>query len=102
LGFRAVDIDPQGESPGDFFLYPQKWYNKAGTRVIGRALARCEIGLPRSRTTCEVTARLKGRGKLRFGGTSFGDHDRVNTVIGGTGDFLGVGGVVHVYATRGV
>jgi len=97
---KGVDVGPKGDSSGDYFLFAQKWYNADGTRVIGRALARCEIGLPTSRRTCEVTGRIGGRGKIRFGGTSFGADDRTNVVTGGTGDFLGVGGVVHLHPTR--
>ncbi len=98
--FKGVDVGRQGDSPGDYFLFAQKWYNAAGTRVIGRALARCEIGLPATRRTCEVTGRIDGRGKIRFAGTSFRASDRVNVVTGGTGDFLGVGGVMHLHPTR--
>lgn len=100
VGFKAVDLGREGDSPGDFFLFSQEWYNEAGTRLIGKALARCEIGLPAKRRTCDVTGRLKGRGKIRFGGTVFGDQDTVSVVTGGTGDFRGVDGVVHVRATR--
>ena len=102
VGFKAVDLGPKGDSPGDFFLFSQKWRNEAGTRVIGRALARCEIGLPPSRRTCEVTGNLDGRGKIRMGGTFFGEQDLTGVITGGTGDFLGVGGEVQLDAKNGL
>ena len=95
----GVDVGPEGESPGDFFVFEEKVFNRNRSERIGRDAVRCEAGL---RTfTCEATIWIAGRGKIRVAGTLFRRNDNTVPVTGGTNDFKGVGGAVTVYDLRG-
>lgn len=81
---RYIDVGPQGESPGDYFVFEGRLLQKG--EQVGRDSGRCLAGV---RTfTCEATASLDGRGKIVVGGTLFTDQrDFRLAVTGGTGAY---------------
>lgn len=95
----GVDVGRRGESPGDFFMFEERLYDRSGSRVVGRDSVRCEV---RIRTfSCEGTILVNGRGKIHVAGALFGPRDNVVPVTGGTGHFSGVGGELSVFDLRG-
>jgi len=86
-----VDLPPTGSSPGDFVLSEQSLFADAAlTRPAGSAAVRFEFSLSTVSTT--VTARTGG-GKIVVAGSQFSEQDATLAVTGGTGRYLGAGGL---------
>jgi hypothetical protein len=98
---READVDlppenaPDEFSPGDFFLFEDRLFNSSGTRPVGRDSGRCEGSI--QTFTCEATAQIVGKGKIRVAGSLFSESDAVFPVTGGTGAYEGVGGQISVF-----
>ncbi len=91
----GVDVPPKGYSPGDFFLFEGRLFDRTGSRLVGRDSVRCEAGI--RAFTCEATGVIYGKGKIRVAGTFFTERDNVLPVTGGTGAYQGVGGELTVF-----
>ena len=90
----GVDLEPRGDSPGDFFHFEELLFRPGTNRVIGRDAVRCELGI---RTfQCNATIRINGKGKIVIDGALMSESDNVIPVTGGTGRFAGVGGTLRV------
>ena len=86
---RFVDVGRSGESPGDYLLFENRLLNRSGEQV-GRDSVLCLLGI---RTfSCEATAIIPDRGKLRVGGVFFGNNDNKIPILGGTREFKEAGG----------
>ncbi len=95
-GAADVDVAPTGPSPGDFFLFEEQLYSdKARTDPAGQDSVRGELSL--STLTYEATFKVDG-GKIRISGTQFSDLDPTFAITGGTGRYLGAGGLFIPFA----
>jgi hypothetical protein len=94
-----VDVPPENFSPGDFFLFEDRLFDSSGTRAVGRDSGRCELGI--QTFSCEATAQVTGKGKIRVAGSLFSENDAVLPVTGGTGAYEGVGGQVSIFEQAG-
>lgn len=89
-----VDNGEAGESTGDSIFFEESIWNQARTQRVGRDAVECVIGI---RTfNCTGTMVLRDRGKIQVSGALFSDRDSTIPVTGGTGEFIGVGGVLVV------
>lgn len=95
----GVDLDPAGESPGDFFHFEEIAYKPGTDRIVGRDAVRCELGIRSFH--CTGTLRIKGEGKIVIDGALFGERDTKLAITGGTGRFAGVGGTLSVSESDG-
>ncbi len=91
------DVDPPGFSPGDVYLSGVKVFNEKRSQVVGTDAEHFEVGF--DTYSCQITIKLPGRGKIRADGAFF--EDNVIPVTGGTGEFAGVGGELHVFLLKG-
>lgn len=78
---QFVDVDPRGDSPGDYVALTHHLFTEAGKR-IGRDQARCML-MFRDELYCEANLIIAGRGELIFEGFA----DDLVPVVGGTGEF---------------
>lgn len=92
----SLDVDPAGWSPGDVFIFKADVYDRTRHQIIGTDAEHCEVGFDTYR--CDITVQLTGRGKMEADGWFFGDN--VLPVTGGTDDFEGAGGSLHVYRVK--
>ncbi|MGI8692285.1 MAG: hypothetical protein ACR2JK_05210 [Geodermatophilaceae bacterium] len=89
----TVDVAATGISPGDFFLFEEQLYtDKARTEPAGQDSVRGELFL-----TYEATFKLDG-GNIRISGTQFSNLDPTFAITGGTGQYLGAGGLFIPFA----
>lgn len=95
----GVDLDPAGDSPGDFFHFEEIAFQPGTNRVVGRDAVRCELGI-RS-FSCTGTIRINGKGKIVIDGALFGFRGLTFAITGGTGRYAGVGGTLHVMEGAG-
>jgi len=89
-----VDLPPEGESPGDFFLFEELLYNVQGERV-GADSVRGDLSL--TTITFEATFSIYGKGKIRIAGSLFNRDDSPFPVTGGTDAYQDVGGQLTVF-----
>lgn len=87
----VVDLPPTGVSPDDFVLFEEELYtDKARTKPAGSDSVRIELSL--SSQNGEATFKVPG-GKIRVDGTQFSALDPTYPITGGTGQYLGAGGL---------
>ncbi|MEJ7743257.1 MAG: hypothetical protein WKF73_12310 [Nocardioidaceae bacterium] len=87
-----------GDSPGDFFLIDLRLYDESGETVVGRGASRCESAI--TTQTCHATLRLYERGQIVVDGVFYPNNTTVAlSVLGGTGEFKGAGGVARSFET---
>jgi hypothetical protein len=94
---NPLDADPPGFSPGDVYLFRARLFDEQRTRVVGSDAEHCEVGF--DTYSCQITVKLFGRGKIQADGAFF--EDNVIAVTGGTGEFVGTGGELHVFLLKG-
>lgn len=95
----GVDLDPAGDSPGDFFFFEERVFDSTGRNVVGKDSVRCEAGI---RTfSCEATLLVTGKGKILVEGALFSETDNVLPVTGGSGVYQGVGGQLSFFNLAG-
>ncbi len=98
-GAAAVDVSPTGISPGDFVLFEEQLYtDQARTQPAGFDSVRFEISL--STLNTEATFKVPG-GKIRVVGTQFSALDTTFPITGGTGQYLGAGGLFIPFELAG-
>jgi len=95
---QGVDVGRRGESPGDYFVFEGTAETRGGKR-IGGVSVRCMLIVRTFR--CDGTIRLHHHGKLEIAGSFFGPRDNRVSVTGGTGRFIGVGGVMRLFDEGG-
>jgi hypothetical protein len=96
----GVDLDPAGDSPGDFFHFEEIAYEPGTDRIVGRDAVRCELGIRAFH--CTGTLRINGKGKIVIDGALLGEQDDKLAITGGTGRFAGVGGTLTVIESEEV
>jgi hypothetical protein len=87
--FAIVDVDPEGESPGDQILFSNDLFDRAGKR-IGYNQVRCEI-MFRDEYLCDAGYVLDRRGQIVIHGAGL----RTFAVTGGTGEFARAHGEMY-------
>jgi len=100
--FKNIDVPPRGESLGDSFVFNDALYAKK--RLVGQLNGTCTLTRldPKANEgvqQCLVTASLPDgdittQGVIRFSGEE--PSGFTTAVTGGTGDYAGAGGEVHV------
>jgi hypothetical protein len=104
---RGVDVEGNGEGPGDYFIFREDVYNEDGIRV-GRDNGQCTINFPanerRFSQNCAVAITFNGAGGIH-GGQIMVEGNLVFTattttitlpITGGSGHYQNVRGEVHV------
>jgi hypothetical protein len=94
----AVDVNGDGFSPGDYFLFEERLRYQGGSEIVGHDSVRCTMGA--NTFICDASAVLFGRGKIAVYSALFGEKDNSLVVTGGTGDFTGVGGELQTVNLR--
>jgi hypothetical protein len=90
-----IDVGEEGDSPGDYFVLNLRLFDEKGEAVIGRGSVQCTLGV--NSQTCRATIRIYHRGQIIVDGTMYPSGTvQALAVVGGTGEFKGVGGVVRV------
>ena len=91
--FTFVDVAPKGDSPGDYDVFKDPVLTSGGLR-IGTIDAQCIAAYS---DQCSGSIRIPGRGQITFAGiTPLGVDPDHYAVTGGTGQFVGVGGVLEI------
>jgi len=90
----VVDVGPGGDSVGDYVVFRDKLRNPNTNAVVGTIDAQCMSGFA---DMCRGVVRLNRRGQITFDGeTESGvDPDRYS-IVGGSGEFVDVGGQMQV------
>lgn len=88
---RGIDVGPQGDSPGDYFVLQERLTQ--GDAHVGQVDAECML-LFRT-VKCEGTFTLDGRGTLEIAGVVPFRGGKF-AVTGGTGDFRNVRGQMRI------
>ena len=92
---KIIDIRPRGgdPTPGDMYMAEGRLFNPSHSERIGSQATRCIFGI--TTFNCERVFSLTGRGKIHLTVTAGREHLKFEpglAVIGGTGNFVGVGG----------
>lgn len=87
-----VDLGAPGDSPGDMFVFDQPLLNEA-RQPIGSNSGYCIRTLPGQFSECQWTLTLAD-GTITVAGREAETGTSLIPIIGGTGDYLGVGGVL--------
>lgn len=87
-----VDLGTQGDSPGDMFVFDQPLLNEAGQN-IGSNSGFCVRTLPGQFSQCQWTLTMSD-GTITVAGREAESGPSDIPVIGGTGAYLGVSGVL--------
>ena len=92
VGF--VDNQPGGDSIGDYVVFRDKLFEPNTNKQVGTIDVTCMSGFG---DMCRGVVRLNNRGQITFDGmTELGvDPDRYN-IVGGSGKFADVGGVLRI------
>ena len=91
--FTFVDVAPKGDSPGDYGVFKDVVATTGGVKV-GTIDAQCIASYS---DQCWGSIRLPGRGQITFAGINpVGVDPDHFAVTGGTGEFVGVGGVLLI------
>jgi hypothetical protein len=90
----VVDNQPGGDSVGDYVVFRDKLFEPGTTRQVGTIDVQCLRGFA---DMCRGVVRLNGKGQITFDGmTELGvDPDRYS-IVGGSGNFADVGGVLRI------
>jgi hypothetical protein len=92
--FTPVDVRPKGDSPGDYGVFRDKVADPNSGEVVGTIDVMCVAAYA---DQCSGSIRLPGRGQISFLGiTPLNRDPDYFPVVGGTNEFLGVGGVLRV------
>ena len=95
---QQVDIDGQGFGTGDFLMVNLRLDNEAGTRHLGRAAVRCDIGI--NTQNCHGTFLIFKKGQINVDGVFWLDREKVAaSITGGVDRYRGAGGFVRVFST---
>jgi hypothetical protein len=106
---RGIDVEGDGEGPGDYVVFREALYNKDGVHV-GRDNGQCTINFPANQTrfsqNCAVAVTFNGTGGIRKGqimvegNLVFSETTTTLAVpiTGGSGHYQNVRGEVHVGA----
>ena len=89
-----VDVGKRGFSIGDEFTINSVFWNTARTERVGSNHGYC-VFLGHNRAHCAGTARLAG-GTIEYAGNTANTPRFRIAVTGGTGDFAGAEGQVHI------
>jgi hypothetical protein len=104
---RNVDVEGDGQGPGDYFVFKDKVYNKNGDKV-GRDNGQCTINFPANETrfsiNCAVAFTFTGAGGVRRGKIMVEGNLRFTEttttirlpITGGSRHYENVRGEVHV------
>ena len=100
---KEIDVNGRGFTPGDYSLFKEKLYNRAGKHV-GYDNVVCTAHFPlterRAAFFCEAVITLFDRGRITVEGLlTFSRNQQGTTplaITGGTGHFQNVRGEVHV------
>lgn len=87
-----VDLGAPGDSPGDMFVFDQPLLNEA-RQPIGSNSGYCIRTLPGQFSECQWTLTMAD-GTITVAGREAETGTSLIPIIGGTGDYLGVGGVL--------
>lgn len=87
-----VDLGPTGDSPGDMFVFDQPLLNAAGQN-IGSNSGYCVRTLPGQFSECQWTLTMSD-GTITVAGREAETGTSMIPIIGGTGAFVGVRGVL--------
>ncbi|WP_240360810.1 allene oxide cyclase barrel-like domain-containing protein [Pyxidicoccus caerfyrddinensis] len=87
-----VDLGAPGDSPGDMFVFDQPLLNEA-RETIGSNSGYCIRTLPGQFSECQWTLTMAD-GTITVAGREAETGTSLIPIIGGTGDYLGVGGVL--------
>jgi hypothetical protein len=90
----AVDVGSAGPSAGDSFIFEEQVFDQSHMRV-GRDSVACTNRI-RS-VGCNGTLFVTGRGTITIDSATYGPN--VFAVVGGTGEFFGARGELHVRNT---
>lgn len=94
--FDFVDVGASGESTGDSFLFREglyRWTNGRQGSKAGRLQVQCTVTGRSGLVNCMATA-FVAKGTIVAGGWFRADADFAVPVLGGTGIYRGVGGVI--------
>ena len=89
---KKVDLAEPGDSPGDIFVFDQPLLNK-DFEVIGKNSGFCIRTLPGKFSQCQWTLTLPN-GSITVAGQEADSGTSLIPIIGGTGDYLMVGGIM--------
>ena len=91
--FTFVDVGQKGDSPGDYSVFKDSVQTQGGVK-IGTIDSQCIAAYSNQ---CSGSIRIPGRGQIVFSGISpLGVEPDHYAVVGGTGQFAGVGGVLII------
>lgn len=93
-----VDVGRNGFGPGDYFVFEEALFNRAGKRIGGDSV-RCMLMVRTFR--CDGTGRIWGVGKIEISGSVFWERDNRYSITGGTGRYAGAGGTLRVFDEPG-
>jgi hypothetical protein len=89
--FTAIDVGDPGDSVGDYVIFRDKIADAGTNEIIGTIDVMCVTGYA---DMCSGTFRLAGRGQIKIDGiTPLGVDPDHFPVLGGTGNFVDIGGV---------
>ncbi len=110
---RGVDVEGDGEGPGDYFVFREKVFNEDGVRV-GRDNGQCTINFPANETAfsvnCAVAVTFTGAGGIDRGmimvegNIQFTDETSLVPpfpITGGSGHYQNVRGELHPGGEQG-
>ncbi len=102
INFKDINVDGPGFTPGDYFLFRERVFNRAG-KQIGLDNGTCQAQFPLTRQRagffCEVAFTFFGRGQVMTEGrVQFGPRTTSVplAITGGTGHFQNARGEIHV------
>jgi hypothetical protein len=90
-----VDVNNDGFGPGDYLVLNLRLYNKAGTTKVGRGSVKCDFGIQSQ--TCYASLLIFQKGAIQVIGTTYVNREKfVLSIVGGTDQYRGAGGLVRV------
>lgn len=92
--FGAVDNQPPGDSIGDYVVFRDKLFAPNTNTQVGTIDVTCMTGFG---DMCRGVVRLNNRGQITFDGMTEVDVDPDRySIVGGSGSFADVGGVMRI------
>jgi hypothetical protein len=90
-----IDVGVPDFSPGDYVMLRLRLLDEAGDTHVGRGTVKCEFAI--GTQACDGTLLLYNRGQIALSGVFYENKEKVAlSILGGTGDYKGVGGLIRV------
>jgi hypothetical protein len=92
---KLINVDGQRNDLGDYIVFRDRLSQPRTQRRMGTIDAQCVFGY--GVDLCRGTVFLTGRGQIIFEGRSVSGAEHGNlAIVGGTGEFVGVGGELRI------